>query len=295
MQNLCLVHKEFRHSPLHDNQKKWYNAYRNTQVNFGESNMRNKQNNELAVCGLAAVKKLEKKDSERIRRLYFTEEVAPLFGGLCKTIAKRKGIYNMVSDASELERLCGTVHHQGVVAMIYMPEIIPLDSDITERWIQNNESAIILDHIGNANNFGAIVRSAAFFGIKNIVVPEDDSQSAITTSSYRIAEGGMEFVTIYSVRSIGRLLEALAGRMARIGADVRGKKSSREIKTLCKGKPAIVILGNEEHGISTETKRNCDDIIIIPYAGMSHGEKEGPIDSLNVAQAASIIFYELSQ
>ena len=257
--------------------------------------MRNKQNNELAVCGLAAVKKLEKKDSERIRRLYFTKEVAPLFGGLCKTIAKRQGIYNMVGDPSELEKLCGTVHHQGVVAMIYMPEIIPLDSDITDSWIQNSENAIILDHIGNANNFGAIVRSAAFFGIKNIVVPEDDSQSAITTSSYRIAEGGMEFVNIYSVRSIGRLLEALAGKMVRIGADVRGKKSSHDIQAICKGKPAIVILGNEEYGISTESKRNCDELVIIPYAGMSSGQKEGPIDSLNVAQAASIIFYELSQ
>ena len=45
--------------------------------------MRNKKNNELAVCGFAAVKKLEKNNNERIRRLYFTKEVAPLFGGLC--------------------------------------------------------------------------------------------------------------------------------------------------------------------------------------------------------------------
>ena len=151
--------------------------------------MRNKQNNELAVCGFSAVKKLEKLHGDKIRRLYFTEETAPLFGGLCKKLAARKGIYNKVKDPVELEKLSGTVHHQGVVAMIYMPEIIPLDSDITDEWIENGENAILLDHIGNANNFGAIVRSAAFFGIKNIVIPEDDVTSAITTSSYRIAEG----------------------------------------------------------------------------------------------------------
>lgn len=257
--------------------------------------MRNKQNNELAVCGFAAVKKLEKNNSERIRRLYFTEEVAPLFGGLCKKIAQRKGIYNKVNDPKELEKLSGTVHHQGVVAMIYMPEITPLDSDITDGWIKNKENAILLDHIGNANNFGAIVRSAAFFGIKNIVIPEDDSTSAITTSSYRIAEGGMEYVNIYSVRSISRFMEVIAGKMVRIGTDLNARKSCSEIGTICRGKPALVVLGNEEHGISNEVRQCCDELVIIPFAGMNSGKKEAPVDSLNVAQASSIILYELTK
>ena len=258
--------------------------------------MRNKQNNELAVCGFAAVKKLEKNNSERIRRLYFTEEVAPLFGGLCKKLAARKGIYNKVEDPKELEKLSGTVHHQGVVAMIYMPEITPLDSDIAESWVENKESALILDHIGNANNFGAIVRSAAFFGIKNIIIPEDDSECAVTTSSYRIAEGGMEFVRIYSVRSIGRLINAMKGKMVSIGTDLTVRKNfSYDIKSLCDGKPALLIIGNEEQGISDEVRKNCDHLVLIPFAGLADGQKEPPIDSLNVAQATSIILYELAK
>lgn len=255
--------------------------------------MKNKLNNELAVCGLSTVKKLEKHHGDLIRRLYFTEERAPLFGGLCKSLAKRKGIYNKVKDPKELEKLSGTVHHQGVVAMIYMPEIIPLDSDITDEWIKNGENAILLDHIGNANNFGAIVRSAAFFGIKNIVIPEDDTNSAITTSSYRIAEGGMEFVKIYSVRSMARLMEALKGKMVRIGTDLKAKKSSRDIKEITKNKSALIVLGNEEKGISSEVRENCDELIIIPFYNMNNGQKESLVDSLNVAQAASIIMYEL--
>lgn len=258
--------------------------------------MRNKQNNELAVCGFAAVKKLEKNNSERIRRLYFTEEVAPLFGGLCKKLAARKGIYNKVEDPKELEKLSGTVHHQGVVAMIYMPEITPLDYDIAETWVENKESALILDHIGNANNFGAIVRSAAFFGIKNIIIPEDDSECAVTTSSYRIAEGGMEFVRIYSVRSIGRLINAMKGKMVSIGTDLTVRKNfSYDIKSLCGGKPALLIIGNEEQGISDEVRKNCDHLVLIPFAGLADGQKEPPIDSLNVAQATSIILYELAK
>ncbi len=255
--------------------------------------MKNKQKNELAVCGFAAVKKLEKNHPEKITRLYFTEEVAPKFGGLCRKLAKNHGIYNQ-KPAADLEKLSGTVHHQGVVAMIEAPEITPLDSDITDSWVENGENAVLLDRIGNANNFGAIVRSAAFFGIKNIVIPLDESQSSITTSSYRVAEGGMEYVNIYSVRSSARLLEALAGKMIRVGTDLSAKKSVKDLSAIANGeKPLLVVLGNEEHGISDVVKSNCDELVIIPWAGMSEGVEESCIDSLNVAQASSIIFYEM--
>lgn len=257
--------------------------------------MKNTKRNELAVCGFATVKKLEKNHSEKISRLYFTEEVAPKFGGLCKKLAKNHGIYNQ-KPASDLEKLSGTVHHQGVVAMIKSPEITPLDSDITNSWIENGEDAILLDRIGNANNFGAIVRSAAFFGIKNIVIPLDEAQSTITTSSYRVAEGGMEYVNIYSVNSSARLLEALNGKMIRIGTDLSAKKTVSAIHEIRKNKkPILVILGNEEKGISDIVKQNCDELVIIPWGGMSQGVKESCVDSLNVAQAASIIFYEMTK
>ncbi len=254
--------------------------------------MKNTKRNELAVCGFAAVKKLEKNHPEKITRLYFTEEVAPKFGGLCKKLAKQHGIYNQ-KPASELEKLSGTVHHQGVVAMIQSPDIIPLDSEITDSWIENCENAVLLDRIGNAANFGAIVRSAAFFGIKNIIIPLDEAQTSITTSSYRVAEGGMEYVNIYSVNSSVRLLEALKGKMVRVGTDLSAKKTAAELKNLASGgKPVLIILGNEEKGISDMVRKNCDELIIIPWDGMKKG-KECVIDSLNVAQASSILFYEL--
>ena len=68
--------------------------------------MKNKQKNELAVCGFATVKKLEKNHPEKITRLYFTEEVAPKFGGLCKKLAKQHGIYNQ-KPAADLELKIG--------------------------------------------------------------------------------------------------------------------------------------------------------------------------------------------
>ncbi len=257
--------------------------------------MKNTERNELAVCGFAAVKTLEKIHWEKIQRLYFTKERAPLFGGLCKKLAGAKRPYNQVQDSVELERLCGSIHHQGVVAMIEMPEIRPLNTEDTKGWVERKESAILLDRVGNANNLGAIVRSAAFFGIKNIVIPIDEAQSSITTSSYRVAEGGMEFVNVYTIRSISKLLSGMEGRMMRIGTALDAKDTVSKLGSYCRDMASIIVLGNEENGISQEVKRNCDHLILIPYAGMEAGEKVPKVDSLNVAQASAIIMYELSQ
>lgn len=97
--------------------------------------MKNTQKKELAVCGFEAVKALAKENPQKIRRFYYTEERMNSFGELCKSLAKRKAPYNKVKDEKELEKLCGSVHHQGVVAMIDQPEINPLDSDVTNKWL----------------------------------------------------------------------------------------------------------------------------------------------------------------
>lgn len=255
--------------------------------------MKNTQKDELAVCGFAAVKTLEKINWQRIKRLYFTQEKAPLFGGLCKKLASVKRPYNQVKDPVELEKLSGSVHHQGVVAMVEPPQILPLTTNVTARWIDEKESALLLDRVGNANNLGAIVRSAAFFGIKNIVIPLDEAQSSVTTSSYRVAEGGMEFVNVYSIKSIPHLLRDVAGKMVRIGTSLDAKETTKNLSKLTEGKPAIIVLGNEEKGISDEVKQNCDHLVIIPFGGMQEGKESPLVDSLNVAQAASVIMYEL--
>ena len=107
----------------------------------------------------------------------------------------------------------------------------------------------------------------------------------------------MEFVNIYSVKSSERLLEALDKKVLRVGTALDAKKPVSFLREVSGGsakKPVLVVLGNEEHGISDTIKKNCDELVIIPWGGMTQGVKESVIDSLNVAQAASIIFYEMS-
>lgn len=260
--------------------------------------MKNKLNNELAVCGFAAVKALEKEHPESIRRLYYTQDRALSFGGLCKQLAAKKIPYNMVPSQKDLEKLCGSIHHQGVVAMIDEPEVQALSPSDVANWVKRNESALLLDRVGNANNLGAIIRSAAFFGVKHIIIPLDEAQSSITTSSYRVAQGGMEYVTVYSVSSIPRLLKDLDSKMVRIGTDIGAKNTVSELRDLCTKNgnkmPALIVLGNEEHGISMQVKDLCDYLVTIPFA-QNTDSGTGVIESLNVAQAAAIILYECRQ
>lgn len=265
--------------------------------------MKNKQKNELAVCGIEAVKSLAKYNPEKITRLYFTVEKAPLFSDLCKKLAQNRIPYNVVEHKNELEKLAGSVHHQGVVAMITAPQAQFVTKNVVEQWVNQKETILVLDMIGNANNFGAIIRSAAFFGFSHIIISEKEAQAGISTATYRTAQGGMEFVTVYTVKSLPLFLHDVKGKLLVVGTDSRGTKTIREFSTFTsKSKQgSILIFGNEEEGLSPTIKKLCDVLVSIPRAHdttQNHAPqvKKTPffMDSLNVAQAASIILYEMS-
>jgi TrmH RNA methyltransferase len=253
--------------------------------------MKNKQFDELAVCGYEAVKALATVHPEQITRFFYSQGRMKEFGDLCKKLASDRKSYRMVDDERELEKLSGSVHHQGVVAMIPQTAIIPCGKDDLQKWIADRERILVLDGVGNANNLGAIVRSAAFFGIKTIILGGELEHSLITTSTYRIAQGGMEYVQIYSVRALPRLLKDAAGRMVRIGTAVRVRTRLEGIKSLLggaeSGEGAMLILGNEERGLSSAVQAECDHLVRIPGSGQ--------IESLNVAQAAALFLYEMSK
>ncbi len=253
--------------------------------------MKNKQFNELAVCGLEAVKSLSKHNAHLITRLYFTENRKGQFSNLCKELAQNKKPYNLVENF-DLEKLCGSLHHEGIVAMISRPALKDISFPILQKIAEDKKHILILDRVSNANNLGAIVRSCAFFGIKTIVISNDDAQSSVTTSTYRIAKGGMDLVSIYTTESINRFLSDIKGLFASVGTDVRTEHALQNLTKVLENKgleklPCAVVLGNEEKGISDLVKNSCDVLVRIPSIA------EG-LESLNVAQAASIMLYEIS-
>ncbi|MFQ3547390.1 MAG: RNA methyltransferase [Termitinemataceae bacterium] len=258
--------------------------------------MRNKRTNELAVCGFNAVEALAREHPEQIRRLFLRQDRLPSFTKVCKFLAQEKRPYKLCED-DELERLCKSPRHQGVVAMIQEPEIFPLmDQDLAE-WSSKGQFGLILDSVGNDNNLGAIVRSAAFFGATWIVISEQDREARLSTSAYRVAEGGMEYVKIRRVQHVAALIQDAGKRLWVLGAHHRARLRLQDLRTLfeeeqlnqrskkAKGGFAVVV-GNEETGLSPEVLEACHHLLRIPGSGQ--------IESLNVAQAATLFLHEIS-
>jgi len=255
--------------------------------------MLNRLTNELAVCGLNAVLAIAEHHPENINRLFLRNERMELFSGVCKVLAERKRPYKICED-EELERICKTNHHQGIVAMIFLPELIPLSREDLEEWSMEGKTGLVLHSVGNDHNLGAIIRSAAFFDVKYIVISERDAEARLSISAYRTAEGGMEHVMVKSVRNTAAFLKSASRSLITIGSDPRARQRINDLSKIVSAKqkenrgsrPGIaVVLGNEETGLPGEVKDVCSVLMRIPGTGL--------MESLNVAQAATLFMQRI--
>ncbi len=241
--------------------------------------VKNRKTGELCVCGFNAVSALCEAHPERVRRLFLSAERAPAFGAACKRLAADHRPYK-VAENEELERLSKSLRHQGVVAMCDPPIVGEATAETLDRWKRTGERVCVLEDVGNDHNLGAIARSAAFFGVRTILLCGEGSAS-ITTSAYRVAEGGMERVEFYSTADPVRLFKGSGFKL--VGSDSRGGAPLGGPGALPSGPEGWgLVLGNEESGLTREMRSVCERFVSIPGAGK--------MDSLNVAQAAAVLF-----
>lgn len=257
--------------------------------------MRNKLTAELAVCGFNAVKAAADYHPEKINRLFLREDRLKSFSGICGQLAERKRPYKFCED-EELERISGSAHHEGVVAMILEPVTERLDREDLEDWASGKKTGIVLCSVENDHNLGAIVRSAAFFDCSYVVISADDPGACLTTSSYRVAEGGMEHVTIRRTENPAAFLKEASRLLLTIGTDVRARRRIGDLRDIAAGMKAgkaggperpgvVLVLGNEEKGLPRIVKDACSVLLRIPGTGL--------MESLNVAQAAALFLHEI--
>ena len=152
----------------------------------------------------------------------------------------------------------------------------------------NNESEIlILDSLNDSQNVGSIMRSAYLFGIKYIFFNENNSFS-INSTLIKAASGSYENVYLIPVKNIVNFIKDLKKNDFWIfGLDKLGGKKITEIESETK---KAIILGSESKGIRKLIKEKCDFLVNIPMLN-----NDSNIDSLNISNAASILFYELSK
>jgi TrmH RNA methyltransferase len=255
--------------------------------------MLNKLTDELAVCGYKACAALAEYHPEKINRLFLRKELMPDFTALCKSLAERKRPYKFCED-EELERLCKSTHHQGIVAMVYKPEIEPAQEEDIAAWAEGGRTCLLLCNIGNDHNLGAIVRAAAFFEATEIILTEKEGEGELlTTSAYRVAEGGMEQANFRRIRNPAAFLRDASKSLLTIGTAPRARIRIGDLHKLIKEKEAsmgrragvVLVVGNEEQGLPKSVLDACGIIARIPGTGF--------VESLNVSQAAALFLREL--
>jgi 23S rRNA (guanosine2251-2'-O)-methyltransferase len=181
------------------------------------------------------------------------------------------------TSAEELERLCGSPDHQGVVAEV---EPYPY-AGAAELLKSENALLIALDQVQDPRNLGAVARSAEAAGAAGLVVPERRS-AAITAVACKASAGAVEHLPIAHVRNLADwLVEAKEAGFWIWGADAEAKKAPWDVDL---SGPTVLVLGGEGKGLRPRVASACDGLIALP--------QRGKIDSLNVSAAAAALLFE---
>ena len=166
--------------------------------------------------------------------------------------------------------------HQGIILEVEDYEYCSLEKLINKE----NSFLVILDHIEDPHNFGAIIRTCEAANVDGIIIPKDRSVQ-VNSTVVKVSTGAIENVNIAKVTNLSQTIDFLKKNgFWIIGTDMNGK--SYDKIDYC-GKIAIVI-GNEGKGMSKIIKESCDFIATIPMLGTTN--------SLNASVAAGIIIYE---
>jgi 23S rRNA (guanosine2251-2'-O)-methyltransferase len=199
-------------------------------------------------------------------------------------LAKSRGVKVSFLPREALTRLAGTTSHQGVLAKIR--EFTYSDiSHILQQARSKGENLliVILDHLEDPQNLGAIIRTADFLGAHGVVIPKDRA-AAVTPSVIKASSGAVNHVPLARVVNLARVIKDLKkDGVWIVGADAVSSQSVYEQDF--KGLDIALVIGGEGRGLSKSVKDSCDFLVSIP--------KLGKVSSLNASVAAGMMLYEM--
>lgn len=142
---------------------------------------------------------------------------------------------------------------------------------------------LALDCLQDPHNVGAIFRTAAFFGVRGILLTKDRS-APMTPTVYDVAAGGVESVPFCQVPNLARSMEtAKQAGLWLLGTSEHASSSYADVQ---RDRAWLLVIGNEEKGLRRLTLDNCDVVCGIP--------SQGDVTSLNASVAAAIMIARLS-
>ena len=165
--------------------------------------------------------------------------------------------------------------HQGII--IEVDDVETLDFDYIKKIDKKNPLVVMLDHLEDPHNFGAIIRTCEALGVDAIIIPSDRNVS-VNSTVVKTSAGAIYNMPIVKVVNLGNTIEKLKdiGYWI-IGTDMDGE----DYTEIDYNMPICLVIGNEGHGMSKIIRDNCDYIAKIPMVGK--------INSLNASVSCGIV------
>src|ERR1700744_1044112 len=181
------------------------------------------------------------------------------------------------TPAAELERLCGSPDHQGVVA-----EVDPYPYGDAEGMLRRSDALIVaLDQVQDPRNLGAVGRAAEQAGAAGVVIPERRA-AMVTPVVCKTSAGAVEHLEVAHVRNLADWLSAAQEAGFWIwGADADGRQAPWDVDLTG---PTVLVLGGEGKGLRPRVASSCDGLVALP--------RLGKVESLNGSAAATALLFE---
>ncbi len=173
-------------------------------------------------------------------------------------------------------------NHQGLVAFASLIEYKNLEEEIEKSIDKCVPFILILDHITDVRNLGAIARTAECAGVTCLIVP-DEGSAAINEDAVKTSAGALLRLPVCKVKNIKTTLNYLKQSGIKIFAAT--EKATNVYTKENYNLPCAIVMGAEDKGISKDALKLSDALITIPI--------KGNIESLNVSVAAGVIIYEV--
>jgi len=235
------------------------------------------------VQGLRAGLAVFSRRRDDVLRVAYARPVRQDVAELARWCASRRLPCAEMSEA-ELDRLAESTHHEGL-CVAARPRRWLSTRELADALARERGAAIALDRVRNPYNVGAILRSAAFFGLDAALLGAPAPHPGLAPAAIRVAEGGAEHVQLARTTDLGETLARLRARGVRVvGADGHATTSAIGFAF---GRPAVLVLGNERGGLGERVRAQCDAVVRVPGGGR--------VESLNVAVAAGILMAEMKR
>ena len=219
-----------------------------------------------------------------IVRVYVSVRRKPTFTKLLEYCVKERKGFQVVDDDS-LERLTGSLHHEGVVILakaLVRRDLVGLVHGIESGTITG--PLVYLDGVQNPHNLGTILRTAAHFGVGAIVGAEGQLPP-LSAAAVRVAEGAAEQMPVVALANPGTDLARLKKAGFELVATTSRGGEPLWKATLGPAERLVIVMGSEGEGMSRAVERVCDRTVQIPGTGF--------VESLNVSVACGIVLGEV--